>query len=54
MASTVAVTVLVVFVSSVYTQVEIARSITDPAAMNPTDQVMMAWGMLETSLMGNL
>ncbi|KAK4758985.1 hypothetical protein SAY87_020286 [Trapa incisa] len=51
-ASTVAVTVLVVFVSRVYTQVQIARSVSDPLAVNPTDQVMMAWGMLETSLMG--
>lgn len=53
MVKSVAATVLIVFLSSVYTMVEIQRSITDPAAINPTDQVIMAWKMLETSLMGN-
>ncbi|PKI41955.1 hypothetical protein CRG98_037638 [Punica granatum] len=52
MVKTVAVTVLVVFGASLYNMVEIRRSMPDPAVMNPTDQVLMAWGTLETSLMG--
>ncbi|KAK4787683.1 hypothetical protein SAY86_011516 [Trapa natans] len=54
MVKSVAVTVLVVFLSSLYTTVEIQRRTTDAAAINPTDQVIMGWKMLETSLMGFL
>jgi len=54
MVKTVAGTVLVVLLSSVYSMVKIQqREIEDGGAINPTDQVLMAKHLLEATLMGN-
>lgn len=52
MVKTVAGTVFVLLLSSVYSIVNIQNSSIDPVAINPTDQVLMATHMLEASLMG--
>ncbi|TKY72176.1 B-cell receptor-associated protein 31 [Spatholobus suberectus] len=53
MVKTVAGTVLVVLVSSVYSMVKIQkRGIEEGGAVNPTDQVLMAKHLLEATLMG--
>lgn len=50
---TVAGTILVVLLSSVYSMVNIQKhEIEDGGAINPTDQVLMAKHLLETTLMG--
>ncbi|GAB2274905.1 hypothetical protein Dimus_009675 [Dionaea muscipula] len=49
---TVAGTVFVVFTSTVYGIVDITSREVDPAAINPTDQVLMARNLLDASLMG--
>ncbi|WVY95546.1 hypothetical protein V8G54_034634 [Vigna mungo] len=50
---TVAGTILVVLSSSVYSMVNIQKhEIEDGGAINPTDQVLMAKHLLETTLMG--
>ncbi|XVF87767.1 hypothetical protein PTKIN_Ptkin18bG0147100 [Pterospermum kingtungense] len=49
---TVAGTVSVVMMSSVYSMVQIQKRWIDDGAANPTDQVLMAKHLLETTLMG--
>ncbi|XP_014517115.1 B-cell receptor-associated protein 29 [Vigna radiata var. radiata] len=52
---TVAGTILVVLLSSVYSMVNIQKhEIEDGGAINPTDQVLMAKHLLETTLMGGI
>ncbi|CAM8997337.1 unnamed protein product [Rhodiola kirilowii] len=51
-AKTVAATVFMVLLSSVWTIVEIQQRMFDSGGVNPTDQVLMAVHMLEASLMG--
>lgn len=53
MVKTVAATVLVVLISSVYSMMKIRKRGIDDDVVNPTDQVLMAKHLLETSLMGN-
>ena len=54
MVKTVAGTVFVVLMSSVYSMVKIQkRWIDDGGAVNPTDQVLLAKHLLEATLMGN-
>ena len=53
MVKTVAGTVLVVLMSSVYSMAKIRRRRIDEGAVNPTDQVLMAKHLLEATLMGN-
>jgi B-cell receptor-associated protein 31 len=51
--TTVASTVFVVLLSSVYSMIKIQRrTIDDNGAVNPTDQVLMSTYLLEASLMG--
>lgn len=50
---TVAGTIFVVLLSSVYSMVKIQQRTIEAGAVNPTDQVLMSKHMLETSLMGN-
>ncbi|XP_034698810.1 uncharacterized protein LOC117924311 [Vitis riparia] len=52
MVKTVAATVLVVLISSVYSMMKIRKRGIDDDVVNPTDQVLMAKHLLETSLMG--
>ncbi|WJX22831.1 hypothetical protein P8452_12104 [Trifolium repens] len=53
MVKTVAVTLVIVLSSSVYSMINIQkRGIEDAAAVNPTDQVLMAKHLLEATLMG--
>ncbi|KAJ9689687.1 hypothetical protein PVL29_012397 [Vitis rotundifolia] len=52
MVKTVAGTVLVVLISSVYSMIKIQKRGIDDGVVNPTDQVLMAKHLLETSLMG--
>lgn len=52
MVKTVAGTVLVVLISSVYSMMKIRKRGIDDDVVNPTDQVLMAKHLLETSLMG--
>uniref|UniRef100_A0A7N0RJ19 Endoplasmic reticulum transmembrane protein n=1 Tax=Kalanchoe fedtschenkoi TaxID=63787 RepID=A0A7N0RJ19_KALFE len=51
-AKTVAATVFMVMMSSVWSIVEIQQRLFEAGAVNPTDQVLMAVQMLEASLMG--
>ncbi|XP_059438350.1 uncharacterized protein LOC132171131 [Corylus avellana] len=53
MVKTVAGTVLVVLMSSVYSMAKIRRRRIDDGAVNPTDQVLMAKHLLEATLMGS-
>jgi B-cell receptor-associated protein 31 len=53
MLSTVAGTLLVVLMSSVYSMKKIQGRTMEGGVANPTDQVLMAKHMLEASLMGN-
>jgi B-cell receptor-associated protein 31 len=53
MVKTVAGTVLLVLMSSVYSMTKIRRRRIDEGAVNPTDQVLMAKHLLEATLMGN-
>ena len=53
MVRTVAGTVLVVLISSVYSMMKIQKRGIDDGVVNPTDQVLMAKHLLEASLMGN-
>lgn len=50
---TVAGTVLLVLISSVYSMMSIQKRMMDDGSANPTDQVLMAKHLLEASLMGN-
>ncbi|KAH7510644.1 hypothetical protein FEM48_ZijujUnG0104600 [Ziziphus jujuba var. spinosa] len=52
MLGTVAGTVFVVLLSSVYSMVKIQNRTIETGALNPTDQVLMSKHMLEASLMG--
>lgn len=52
MAQTVATTVFVVLLSSVYSMMKIQNRSVEPGLINPTDQVLMARHLLEASLMG--
>lgn len=53
MVKTVGGTVLVVLSSSIYSMLKIKnRGIEDAGALNPTDQVLMAKHLLESTLMG--
>lgn len=54
MVKTVAGTVSVVLASSIYSMMKIKKRWIDEGAMNPTDQVLMAKHLLESTLMGNL
>lgn len=55
MVKTVAGTVMVVLLSSVYSMVKIQnREIEEGAVVNPTDQVLMAKHLLEATLMGSV
>lgn len=54
MAQTVATTVFVVLMSSVYSMMKIQNRAVEPGLINPTDQVLMARHLLEASLMGFL
>ncbi|KAJ9170061.1 hypothetical protein P3X46_018196 [Hevea brasiliensis] len=54
MVKTIAGTVFVVLLSSVYSMVEIQNRTIEAGAPNPTDQVLMSQHMLEASLMGFL
>ncbi|KAL9269374.1 hypothetical protein AKJ16_DCAP23503, partial [Drosera capensis] len=49
---TIAATVLVVFVSTVYGIVDVMNREVEPGMINPTDQVLLARNMLDASLMG--
>ena len=51
---TVAATMLVVFSSTVYTITQMQKRLKDSATVNPTDEVVMAYRLLEASLLGNL
>lgn len=53
-AKTVAGTIFVVLLSSVYSMVNIRNRFIEGGAVNPTEQVLMVGHMLEASLMGNL
>ncbi|KAL0542929.1 hypothetical protein IC582_018010 [Cucumis melo] len=52
MVKTVAGTVLIVLLSSVYSMVTIQKRWIDDGAINPTDQVLMVKHLLEATLMG--
>ncbi|KAG6594673.1 B-cell receptor-associated protein 31-like [Cucurbita maxima] len=52
MVKTVAGTVLIVLLSSVYSMVTIRKRWIDDGAVNPTDQVLMVKHLLEATLMG--
>ncbi|GMH12043.1 hypothetical protein Nepgr_013884 [Nepenthes gracilis] len=52
MVKTVAGTVFVVLMSSVYNIIDITNREVDPGSINPTDQVLMARNLLDASLMG--
>lgn len=52
MVKTVAATVFVVLMSSVYSMMKIQKRWIDEGAFNPTDQVLMAKHLLEATLMG--
>ncbi|PON68692.1 B-cell receptor-associated protein [Parasponia andersonii] len=54
MVKTVAMTVFVVLVFSLYSMAKIQNRTIEAGAVNPTDQVLMAKHMLEASLMGFL
>jgi B-cell receptor-associated protein 31 len=54
MVKTVAGTVVIVLISSVYSMTKIQKRWIDEGALNPTDQVLMAKHLLEATLMGNL
>ncbi|XP_062106090.1 uncharacterized protein LOC133817557 [Humulus lupulus] len=54
MVQTVAMTVFVLLIFSVWSMVNIRNSTIEAGAANPTDQVLMARHMLESSLMGFL
>lgn len=49
---TIAATVLVVFVSTVYGIADVMNREVEPGMINPTDQVLLARNMLDASLMG--
>ncbi|KAL9316667.1 hypothetical protein ACSQ67_017668 [Phaseolus vulgaris] len=49
---TVAATMLVVFSSTVYTITQMQKRLKDSATVNPTDEVVMAYRLLEASLLG--
>lgn len=51
---TVAATMLVVFSSTVYTITEIKKRIKDTGIVNPTDEVLMAYRLLEAFFLGKL
>ena len=53
MVKTVAGTVVIVLISSVYSMTKIQKRWIDEGALNPTDQVLMAKHLLEATLMGN-
>lgn len=53
MVKTVAGTVFVVLMSSVYSMMKIQKRGIDEGGVNPTDQVLMAKHLLEATLMGN-
>lgn len=53
MVKTVAGTVSVVLASSIYSMMKIKKRWIDEGAMNPTDQVLMAKHLLESTLMGS-
>lgn len=53
MVKTVAGTVFVVLLSSLYSIIEIQNRAIEAGSPNPTDQVLMSSHMLEASLMGN-
>lgn len=50
---TIAGTVFVVLLSSVYSMVKIQNRMIEAGEVNPTDQVLMSSHLLEASLMGN-
>ena len=52
MVKTVAMTIFVVLVFSLYSMAKIQNRTIEAGAVNPTDQVLMAKHMLEASLMG--
>lgn len=52
MVKTVAGTVLIVLLSSVYSMLTIQKRWIDDGAINPTDQVLMVKHLLEATLMG--
>ncbi|XVF27915.1 hypothetical protein REPUB_Repub14bG0150600 [Reevesia pubescens] len=54
MVKTVAGTISVVMISSVYSMMKIQKRWIDDVAANPTDQVLMAKHLLETTLLGAL
>ncbi|XP_058218453.1 uncharacterized protein LOC131329375 [Rhododendron vialii] len=51
-AKTVAGTLFVVFISSLYSVMEIQKRSMETGSLNPTDQVLQAYNLLEASLMG--
>ena len=53
MVKTVAGTVSVVMMSSVFSMMKIQKRWIDDGAANPTDQILMAKHLLEATLMGN-
>ena len=53
MVKTVAMTVFVVFLFSVYSMSKIRERTIEAGIVNPTEEVLMAKHMLEASLMGN-
>ncbi|XP_041023255.1 uncharacterized protein LOC121264235 [Juglans microcarpa x Juglans regia] len=53
MVKTVAATVFVVLMSSVYSMTKIQKRWIEEGALNPTDQVLMAKHLLEATLMGS-
>uniref|UniRef100_A0A2N9H1A2 Endoplasmic reticulum transmembrane protein n=1 Tax=Fagus sylvatica TaxID=28930 RepID=A0A2N9H1A2_FAGSY len=53
MVKTVAGTVVIVLISSVYSMTKIQKRWIDEGALNPTDQVLMAKHLLEATLMGS-
>lgn len=53
MVKTIAGTVFIVLLSSVYSMIKIQNRMLEAGAPNPTDQVLMSRHMLEASLMGN-
>ncbi|KAG5546565.1 hypothetical protein RHGRI_018664 [Rhododendron griersonianum] len=52
-AKTVAGTLCVVFISSLYSVMEIQKRWMETGSLNPTDQVLQAYNLLDASLMGN-
>lgn len=51
---TISATVIVLLVASVYNMMAIQKRWTEDGAMNPTDEVIMAKHLLESTLMGKL